>query len=134
IRIRIVKNEVFGKADSKVVGKARTMNENRRYLEKLCEQVVFKSHNGVSLLPQSIMFDLEIPESAIIRNAQDEGIPVLNYKQYGAITKAFDELAKRVQFVLNTPAKKKYRFFSFSCMGWCSPTGSCRSLFFNFRI
>ncbi|MBN1600033.1 MAG: AAA family ATPase [Chitinispirillaceae bacterium] len=111
IRIRIVKNEVFGKADSKVVGKTRTMNENRRYLEKLCEQVVFKSNNGVSLLPQSIMFDLEIPESAIIRNAQDEGIPVANYKQYGAITRAFDELAKRVQYVLNTPVRKNVHFF-----------------------
>jgi cellulose biosynthesis protein BcsQ len=116
IRIRIVKNEVFGKADSKVVGKARTMNENRRYLEKLCEQVVFKGHNGVSLLPQSIMFDLEIPESAIIRNAQDEGIPVFNYKQYGAITKAFDELAKRVQFVLNTPAKRNRDLFNSATM------------------
>jgi cellulose biosynthesis protein BcsQ len=111
IRIRIIKNEVFGKADSKIVGKTRTMSENRRYLEKLCEQVVFRSNNGVSLLPQSIMFDLEIPESAIIRNAQDEGIPVLNYKQYGAINKAFDELAKRVQYVLNTPVKKRLTIF-----------------------
>jgi hypothetical protein len=92
------------------------MNENRRYLENLCEQVVFKGHNGVSLLPQSIMFDLEIPESAIIRNAQDEGVPVLNYKQYGAITKAFDELAKRVQFVLNTPAKKSRDLFHSATM------------------
>jgi cellulose biosynthesis protein BcsQ len=111
VRIRIIKNEVFGKADSKVVGKARTMNENRRYLERLCEQVIFKSNNGVSLLPQSIMFDLEIPESAIIRNAQDEGIPVANYKQYGAVNKAFDELAKRVQYVLNTPIRKRMNFF-----------------------
>lgn len=103
-RLRIVKNEVFGKQDSKLVGKTRTMNENRRFLENLCEQVTFSGGKGISILPQSIMFDLEIPESAIIRNAQDEGLSVYQYQQYGKMNKAFDELAKRVQCVLNTPS------------------------------
>ncbi|MBN1577820.1 MAG: AAA family ATPase [Chitinispirillaceae bacterium] len=101
-RLRIVKNEVFGRQDSKVIGKTRTMNENRRFLENLCEQVTFTGGSGVSLLPQSIIFDLEIPESAIVRNAQDEGMSVYQYQQYGKVNKAFDELAKRVQFVLNS--------------------------------
>ncbi|MBN1307443.1 MAG: AAA family ATPase [Chitinispirillaceae bacterium] len=103
-RLRIVKNEVFGRQNSKVMGKTRTMNENRRYLENLCEQVTFTGSDGVSFLPQSIMFDLEIPESSIIRNAQDEGMSVYQYQQYGNVNKAFDELAKRVQFVLNSTA------------------------------
>jgi len=102
IKIRIVKNEVFGKQDSKLVGKTKTMAENRKYLENLCEQVAFHGSSGVSLLPQSIMFDIEIPESATVRNAQDEGLPVSQYQQYGAITRAFDELSKQVQYVLNT--------------------------------
>lgn len=107
LRIRIVKNEVFGKDSSKLIGKTRTMVENRKYLDNLCEQVSFCSGSGISLLPQSIMFDLEIPESAIVRNAQDEGKSVQHYQQYGKITKAFEELAKRVQYVLNTPVHKK---------------------------
>jgi cellulose biosynthesis protein BcsQ len=102
IKIRIVKNEVFGKQDSKLVGKTKTMAENRKYLENLCEQVAFHGSSGVSLLPQSIMFDIEIPESATVRNAQDEGLPVSQYQQYAAITKAFDDLSKQVQYVLNT--------------------------------
>ncbi|MBN1760154.1 MAG: AAA family ATPase [Chitinispirillaceae bacterium] len=101
-RLRIIKNEVFGRKDSKVIGKTRTMNENRKFLENLCEQVTFTGNSGVSLLPQSIIFDLEIPESAIVRNAQDEGMSVYQYQQYGKVNKAFDELAKRVQYVLNT--------------------------------
>ena len=103
LRIRIVKNEVFGKQDSKLKGKTRTMSENRKYLENLCEQVSFQSGSGVSLLPQSIMFDLEIPESAIVRDAQDEGKALHHFHQHCAISKAFEELGKRVQYVLNTP-------------------------------
>jgi hypothetical protein len=94
------------------------MNENRKYLEQLCEQVTFQSSNGIALLPQSIMFDLEIPESAIVRNAQDEGKPVLLYSQYGAITKSFDELAKKVQYVLNTPVEKKKKFLESTAVTW----------------
>lgn len=103
LRIRIVKNEVFGTQDSKLKGKTRTMSENRKYLENLCEQVSFEGSSGVSLLPQSIMFDLEIPESAVVRDAQDEGKTLQHFNQKATVTKAFDELAKRVQYVLNTP-------------------------------
>jgi cellulose biosynthesis protein BcsQ len=103
VRIRIIKNEVFGKQDSKVKGKIRTMNENRQFLENLCEQVLYKSKHGFSSLPQSIMFDLEIPESAIVLDAQDEGKLLVDYHQYSAAAKAFEELGRRVQYVLNMP-------------------------------
>jgi len=103
VRIRIVKNEVFGKQSSKIKGKTRTMSENRRFLERLCEQTLIKTRSGISVLPQSILFDLEIPESAAVRDAQDEGKPVQEFHQYATVAKAFDELGKRVQYVLNTP-------------------------------
>jgi cellulose biosynthesis protein BcsQ len=103
VRVRIIKNEVFGSQDSKIKGKTRTMSENRRYLDGLCEQVHVKTSAGLSIIPQSVMFDLEIPESATIRDAQDEGKPVHEYHQYSAATRAFDELARRVQYVLNSP-------------------------------
>lgn len=106
-RLRIVKNEVFGKQSSKVIGKTRTMNENRKFLENLCEQVTFFGNHGMSVLPQSIIFDFEIPESAIIRNAQDEGLSVYQYQQYGKVNKAFDELTKNVQFVLNSNVARR---------------------------
>ena len=106
VRVRIVKNEVFGNESSKIKGKARTMRENRQFLESLCEQVVINNKTGISLIPQSIMFDLEIPESAIVRNAQDEGKSVRDYKQYSIVAKAFEELSKRVQYVLNNPIVK----------------------------
>ncbi len=112
VRVRIVKNEVFGREDSKVKGKTRTMMENRRFLDSLCEQVLVKSEGGISMIPQSIMFDLEIPESAIIRNAQDEGKSVNEYHQYSTAAKAFEELARRVQYVLNTPLQPRRPRFS----------------------
>ncbi len=101
VRLRIVKNEVYGKQTSKLVGKARTMSENRRYLESLCEQVTVKGKTGESFLPQSIMFDIEIPESALVRNAQDQGKPVSEGPQYSTAQKAFNNLSKNVQYVLN---------------------------------
>ncbi len=106
IRVRIVKNEVFGSQESKIKGKTRTMNENRKYLDGLCESVQVKTETGLSIIPQSVMFDLEIPESATIRDAQDEGKPVQQFHQYSAATRAFDELARRVQYVLNSPLPK----------------------------
>jgi cellulose biosynthesis protein BcsQ len=102
IRIRIVKNEVYGNADSKIKGKTRTMYENRKFLERLCEQIVVRTSSGISLLPQTILFDLEIPESAMVRDAQDEGKAVGQLHQYSVVTKAFDELAQRVQYVFNS--------------------------------
>jgi murein DD-endopeptidase MepM/ murein hydrolase activator NlpD len=106
VRIRIVKNEVYGKQDSKIKGKIRTMNENRRFLDSLCEQALFRSKHGFASLPQSIIFDLEIPESATILDAQDEGKLLAEYHQYSAAARAFEELGKRVQYVLNMPVYK----------------------------
>jgi len=111
VRVRIVKNEVFGTEESKIKGKSRTMKENRQFLESLCEQVKISTKTGVSVLPQTILFDLEIPESAVVRDAQDEGKLVQDYRQYSLVSKAFDELAKRVQYVLNNPIEKR-RFTS----------------------
>ena len=113
IRIRIIKNEVYGNTQTKhLVGKTKTVHENRLFLESLCEQVVISNSLGVSLLPQSIIFDLEIPESSTIRSAQDSGKAVHDYRHYSPIAKAFDALARRVQVVLNNPlqlpAKKSY--------------------------
>jgi cellulose biosynthesis protein BcsQ len=110
VRIRIVKNEVFGKQDSKVKGKIRTMSENRKFLDNLCEQALYRSKHGFSSLPQSIIFDLEIPESASVLDAQDEGKLLAGYHQYCAAAKAFDELAKRVQYVLNMPVYNTFGF------------------------
>ncbi len=104
IRVRIVKNEVFGKAGSKVRGKARTMNENRVFLERLCEQVVVQNEANRSLVPQTILLDLEIPETAAVRDAQDEGVAVSRLHQYASVTKAFEQLAGEVQHVLNNYA------------------------------
>jgi cellulose biosynthesis protein BcsQ len=106
VRVRIIKNEVFGREDSKIKGKTRTMSENRKFLDGLCEQVQIKTQMGMSIIPQSVMFDLEIPESAVIRDAQDEGKTVHELHQYSAATRAFDELARRVQYVLNSPSAK----------------------------
>lgn len=110
VRIRIVKNEVFGREGSKIKGKTRTMQENRLFLDTLCEQVVIDCEHGVSLLPQSIIFDLEIPESATVRDAQDAGQSVHQFHQYSAAAKAFDELGKRIQYVLNNPRIKLPRY------------------------
>jgi cellulose biosynthesis protein BcsQ len=120
VRIRIVKNEVYGKQDSKIKGKIRTMNENRRFLDSLCEQALYKGKNGYSSLPQSIIFDLEIPESAIILDAQDEGKLLTDYHQYSAAARAFEELGKRVQYVLNIPVYSDAAgiMARFSIMSW----------------
>ncbi|MGD9200608.1 MAG: ParA family protein, partial [Chitinispirillia bacterium] len=107
MRIRIIKNEVFGSEQSKIKGKTRTMRENRQFLESLCEQIVIDNESGFSLLPQSVIFNIEIPESATIRNAQDLGKTVNEYRQYSSVSKSFEELAKQVQYVLNNPVVKK---------------------------
>jgi cellulose biosynthesis protein BcsQ len=109
VRIRIVKNEVFGRSASKIKGKTRTMHENRRFLEGLCEQVVIRNDSGVSMLPQSILFDLEIPESATVRDAQDEGKTVREFRQYSRAAKSFEKLVEMVQYVLNNPLDTRSR-------------------------
>jgi cellulose biosynthesis protein BcsQ len=101
VRLRIVKNEVSRDDDTKPDGKTRTINLNRRFLDSLCEQAAVHNDCGVALLPQSIMFDLEIPESTAIREAQDEGKSVHDHGGDKDAVKAFDLLAKNVQHVLN---------------------------------
>jgi cellulose biosynthesis protein BcsQ/murein DD-endopeptidase MepM/ murein hydrolase activator NlpD len=107
IRVRIIKNEVFGKVGSKVKGKTRTMNENRMFLERLCEQVVVRSGPNRSVLPQMILLSLEIPDTATVRDAQDEGVAVGRLHQYAGVTKAFEKLAVEVQHVLNNYASDR---------------------------
>jgi len=101
VRLRIVKNEVSRGGDERSDAKARTINVNRRFLDSLCEQVAVRNDSGMAILPQSIMFDLEIPESAAIRDAQDAGKSVHEHGGDPAAAKAFDLLAKNVQQVLN---------------------------------
>ena len=103
VRLRIVKNEV-GRGlggEERAVGKARSVNQNRRFLDSLCEQVAVHNDSGLALLPQSIMFDLEIPESAAIRDAQDAGKSVREHGGDPYAVKVFDLLAQNVQQVLN---------------------------------
>lgn len=101
VRLRIVKNEV-SRDDDRRDGKARTVNLNRRFLDSLCEQVAVHNDSGLALLPQSIMFDLEIPESSAIRDAQDAGKSVHEHGGDPVVSRAFDMLAQKVQGVLNT--------------------------------
>jgi|WetSurMetagenome_2_1015567.scaffolds.fasta_scaffold00027_49 cellulose biosynthesis protein BcsQ len=117
VRVRILKNEVFGRQDSKIKGKTRTMNENRRFLDGLCEQVRVKTDAGITCIPQSVMFDIEIPEAAAIRDAQDAGKTVHDSHQYSAAAKAFGELARLVQYVLNSPPVARPRPFARSIAG-----------------
>jgi len=100
IRLRIVKNEVC-RPGEKADSKTRTINHNRRFLDSLCEQAAIHGGNGISFLPQSIMLDLEIPESVAIREAQDAGKSVHDHGGDKDVMKAFDQLAKSVQSVLN---------------------------------
>jgi len=102
VKLRLVKNEVFGSKQSKIKGKTRTMNENRRFLDKLCEQSFIPGEHGTSVLPRSVLLDVEIPESATIRDAQDSGVTVQQAHQYSVATKAFQKLADRIQYVLNS--------------------------------
>ena len=104
VRLRIVKNEVAGSGrgnEQKTDGRSRTINTNRRFLDSLCEQIAMRNDTGCALLPQSIMFDLEIPESSTVRNAQDAGKSVQDYERESAVAEAFNMLAKNVQYVLN---------------------------------
>ena len=100
VRLRIVKNGV-GRSDSSADGKARTVNVNRRFLDSLCEQAAVHSKGGTSLLPRPVMFDLEIPDSVAIRNAQDAGKTLYDHGGDPVATRAFDLLAQNVQQVLN---------------------------------
>jgi cellulose biosynthesis protein BcsQ len=101
INVRIVKNEVYGVSSSKGKGKTRTMNENRAFLHALFDSFVKAPNHGVFTLPRSIVLNLEIPETSIIRSAQDNGISLAQTKYSGQVKKTFDQLTNSVQFILN---------------------------------
>ncbi len=101
VKIRIVKNEVYGKEDSRLVGKVKTMAQNREFLKTLVETVEYNSKGSRLYLPESIVFDVEIPESASIRNSQDTGKIIIEEKSKNRSQKAFLDLTQRVQHVLN---------------------------------
>jgi cellulose biosynthesis protein BcsQ/murein DD-endopeptidase MepM/ murein hydrolase activator NlpD len=112
VRLRIVKNEVrYG--DEGVPGKTGTINLNRRFLDSLCEQVAVHNDSGLALLPQSIMFDLEIPESTAIRDAQYAGKSLHEYGGDPAAAKAFDLLSQNVQRVLNGISRENISAWAF---------------------
>jgi len=108
IKIRIVKNEVYGKEESKRVGKVKTMSQNREFLNTLVETVEYSSKGARLFLPESMVFDIEIPESANIRNAQDQGTSVIEIKSTSKSQQAFINLSEKIQQVLNQiPAKSE---------------------------
>ena len=115
ITIRIVKNEVYGGAKegtdpSNLRGKMRTMAENRAFLNNLCQTLRFHK-KGKALAPEQIMFNIEIPESSIIRDAQDMGVSVEEYKAKSAVAQTFASLADMVIMTLSTSSTKT-SFFS----------------------
>ncbi|MFP4522571.1 MAG: peptidoglycan DD-metalloendopeptidase family protein, partial [Fibrobacterota bacterium] len=122
INVRILKNEVYGNSSSKPMGKARTMQENREFLEKLCSNSGLTPSGKESILNSSLIFNLEIPESAIIRNSQDRGISAADLPSYSQVKTAFRKLAEEVQFCLNhlckTGTQNKGYFFSDSAVGF----------------
>ncbi len=105
LKIRIVKNEVYGSGSSKKVGKVRTMCENREFLKTLVETVQYGNKKSRLFLPESIVFDLEIPESVAIRNSQDEGHSIPEDKKHELLISAFTSLARMVQSVLNQSSR-----------------------------
>jgi len=101
IKIRIVKNEVYGREDSKKIGKVKTMIQNREFLNTLVETVEYSSKGARIFLPESMVFDIEIPESANIRNAQDMGKSVMDLNDASNSQRAFIDLSHKIQLVLD---------------------------------
>ena len=108
VHVRIVKNEVYGGRSASNLGKTRTMNENRAFLHSLFESFVTAPENGVFTLPRSIVLNLEIPETSVIRTAQDNGISLTQIRATGQLKKAFDQLTDSVQFILNRVYAEKH--------------------------
>ena len=114
ITVRIVKNEVFGSQKDEedpinLRGKMRTMSKNRTFLNNLCQSLRFYK-NGKTVAPEQIMFDIEIPESSIICNAQDMGISVEEYKAKSLVAQSFASLADMVTTTLNSSRRKKRKY------------------------
>ncbi|MFW5959751.1 MAG: peptidoglycan DD-metalloendopeptidase family protein, partial [Chitinivibrionales bacterium] len=114
VKIRIVKNEVFGSAASKpspkgktTKGKSKTMLENRAFLERLCHSIRIRNKSGVTLLPESLMFDVEIPDSTVISDSQDNKTYVNEYNRYSGVSKEMGKLIESIQYVLNSNSKSR---------------------------
>ena len=109
ITVRLVKNEVFGSAkdtdSANLRGKMRTMAENRAFLKNLCQTMCFEKNQRM-VSPEQIMFNIEIPESSIIRDAQDKGVSVEEYKAKSSVAQSFSALADMVVMTLSTSCKK----------------------------
>jgi cellulose biosynthesis protein BcsQ len=113
IKIRIIKNEVYGNKESRKIGKVKTMYENREFLNSLVETVEYKTKGGRLFLPEPIVLDVEIPESSLVRTSQDQGCSVLDAQRRNPAQAAFSILTKKVQAVLNQTGHKitqKQRF------------------------
>jgi len=110
ITVRLVKNEVFGGVKDTEMknlrGKMRTMAENRAFLNNLCRTLSFYK-NGKTVAPEQIMFNIEIPESSIIRDAQDMGISVEEYKEKSLVAQTFASLADMVLMTLSMKSRNK---------------------------
>jgi cellulose biosynthesis protein BcsQ len=91
ITIRIIKNEVFGTTSSQntenLRGKMKTMAENRAFLNNLCRTLRFYK-DGKAIASEQIMFNIEIPESSMVRDAQDIGVSVYEYREKSADRKS----------------------------------------------
>jgi hypothetical protein len=84
------------------------MAENRNFLNNLCQTLRFYK-NGKAVAPEQIMFNIEIPESSIVRDAQDMGISVEEHKAKSLVAKAFASLADMVVLTLSSSRRKKRR-------------------------
>jgi len=111
-RIRIVKNEVFGKKSTRIMGKVKTISENRAFLDSLSEVVRYASGQSALMLPQSVILDLEIPETSAIQQAQDRGVPLVLDPKQSVAKKSFHELTNKVLAFLrslpSTPARTSF--------------------------
>jgi len=96
LRIRIIKNDVYGQKADQNPGKLQTVTENRAYLNSLCELVRYSSGQSTLLLPQSVLFDLEIPDYEAIQSAQDRGIPIALESAASAARTSFELLTRKV--------------------------------------
>ncbi|MFH1761975.1 MAG: AAA family ATPase [bacterium] len=113
IKIRIVKNEVFGNEKSKLHGKTITTHTNRQFLSSLFQMQQNSGKHSNIFTPESIVMNLEIPETSIIRNAQDRGISAMKIVSYSAVRKAFERLTDNIQYIFNHELKNITGFWDF---------------------
>ncbi|MFH0920388.1 MAG: AAA family ATPase [Fibrobacterota bacterium] len=130
INVRIIKNEVYGVNSNQNVGKTRTMNENRTFLHSLFESFAQEPKSGILSLPRSIVLNLEIPESSLIRSSQDSGLPIVQLKFTSPLKKAFEQLTDSVQFILNRVAAEKNKVAAFRHAAYRTVRGFAKAAVF----